>query len=403
MLFKVAWRNVWRNRARSGVIVVSVAIGLWAGIFMVGFYHGMIRQRIRSVIERETSHIQIHHPSFAADHDLGYDIGPKDSILQKLTIGVSIISAAQRVVFYGMAATPSGSAGVKINGVDPEAETAIVGLSKDVDTGSYFKKAGGHEILIGSRLAKKLRLAVGRKVVLTTEDRDGNLSSGAFRVVGVFRTVNASHDETDVYIRLHDADALGSMGGAVNEMALLLHDDKAVDSAVAGLRRAMPGLRVQAWTEINPEMQLLVSTNNQVLVIFMGIILLALAFGIVNTMLMSVLERTREIGMLLSLGMNRVRVFFMILLETLFLVMVGCPAGILPGVMTVAYLNRRGIDLSSFMEALSSFGWDFMVYPSLEWTQVLTIIGLVVITALLSSLFPARRALMLKPAEAIRK
>jgi ABC-type lipoprotein release transport system permease subunit len=240
-------------------------------------------------------------------------------------------------------------------------------------------------------------------MVLTTEDREGNLSSGAFRVVGIFRAVNASHDETDVYIRLPDADVLGAMEGNVNEIAILLNEDKSVDSAAAGLRRAMPRLRVETWTEINPEMQLLVSTNNQVLVIFMGIILLALAFGIVNTMLMSVLERTREIGMLLSLGMSRTRVFIMILLETLFLVMVGCPAGIVPGLLTVGYLSRRGIDLSRYMEALSSFGWDFMVYPSLEWRQVLTIIGLVVLTALLSSLFPARRALSLKPAEAIRK
>lgn len=403
MLIKVAWRNVWRNRSRSGVVVLSVAIGLWAGIFMVGFYHGMIRQRIRSVIERETSHIQIHHPSYLEDHDPVYDVGPRDSILNGLPVGASVKAAAQRIVCHGMAATPSGSAGVKINGVEPEVEEAIVRLSKDVDTGSFFKPTGSHEVFIGARLAKKLRLSVGRKLVLTTEDRGGNLSSGAFRVVGIFRTVNASHDETDVYIRIPDADALGAMGGNVNEIALLLYDDKTIDSTASVLRRALPGLRVQTWTEINPEMQLLVSTNNQVLVVFMGIILLALAFGIVNTMLMSVLERTREIGMLLSLGMSRARVFTMILLETLFLVMVGCPAGILPGVLTVVYFNRSGIDLSTFMEALSSFGWDFMVYPSLEAGQVLTIIGLVVLTALLSSLFPARRALMLKPSEAIRK
>ena len=403
MLFKVAWRNVWRNRARSGVIVLSVAIGLWAGIFMVGFYHGMIRQRIRSVIERETSHIQIHHPSFAEDHDLGYDIGPKDSILQRLPTGASVRAAAQRTVCHGMAATPSGSSGVKINGVEPDAEAAITGLSKDVDTGSYFKPGGRHEVLIGARLAKKLRLVVGRKMVLTTEDRDGNLSSAAFRVVGIFRTVNATHDETDVYIHLPDAGALGAMQGRVNELALLLTDDEAVDSTADRMRRALPGLQVQTWTEINPEMQLLAATNNQVLVIFMGIILLALAFGIVNTMLMSVLERTREIGMLLSLGMSRSRVFLMILLETLFLVTAGCPAGILPGILTVAYLNKRGIDLSAFSEALSSFGWDVTVYPSLGARQVLSIIGLVLLTAILSSLFPARRALRLKPAESIRK
>lgn len=403
MLFKVAWRNVWRNRSRSMVIVVSVAIGLWAGIFMVGFYHGMISQRIRSVIERESSHIQIHHPSFADEHDLRYDIGPRDSVLQMLQKGLPILRSAQRIVCHGMAATASGSSGVRINGIDPAAEAGIIGLSGDVDTGSYFNAGGKHDVLIGSRLARKLGLSVGRKLVLTTEDRKGELSSGAFRVVGVFRTVNASHDETDVYIRLADADALGSMEGRVNEAALLLTDDRAVDTTAAALVGLLQGLEVRKWTEINPEMQLLVSTNNQVLVIFMGIILLALAFGIVNTMLMSVLERTREIGMLLSLGMSRLRVFLMILFETLFLVTAGCPAGIVPGLLTVSYLNRTGIDLSRFMEALSSFGWDFMVYPSLEWRQVLTIIGLVVLTALLSALFPARRALSLKPAEAMRK
>jgi putative ABC transport system permease protein len=139
------------------------------------------------------------------------------------------------------------------------------------------------------------------------------------------------------------------------------------------------------------------------MIFYMGIIMLALAFGIINTMLMSVLERTREIGMLLSLGMNKFRIFGMILLETFFLVLAGCPAGILPAMLTIMYTRRNGIDLSIFSDTFSSFGYSNVVFPSLQPGQFGMIMLLVVITALFSALFPARRALSLKPAEAIRK
>ena len=150
-------------------------------------------------------------------------------------------------------------------------------------------------------------------------------------------------------------------------------------------------------------MELLVVTTGQTIYIFMGIIMLALAFGIINTMLMAILERTREIGMLLALGMGRIRIFCMILLETLLLVLAGAPAGIIPAILTVMYTRRNGIDLSAFSEVLSSFGWDTRVYPMLEPATLIRVLALVSITALLSALLPARRALRLKPADALRK
>jgi ABC-type antimicrobial peptide transport system permease subunit len=139
------------------------------------------------------------------------------------------------------------------------------------------------------------------------------------------------------------------------------------------------------------------------MLVYMAIIMLALAFGIVNTMMMSVLERTREIGMLLSLGMNKARVFGMITFETLLLVLAGCPAGILASAITIMITRKTGISLKMFSEAFSSFGYSDMVYPSLTMRQFVTMMALVVCTALVSAIFPARRALSLKPAEAIRK
>jgi ABC-type lipoprotein release transport system permease subunit len=269
--------------------------------------------------------------------------------------------------------------------------------------GQWFSGEGRNEVLIGEALAQKLRLTTGKKLVITLSDRTGEISSGAFRIRGIFRTASQPFDETNIYIRRTDADRLGAMEGRVVEVAIRLHQDVETDAIAGIINQRFPELEVKTWRELSPEMELLVVTTGQTIYIFMGIIMLALAFGIINTMLMAILERTREIGMLIALGMARMRIFWMILMETLLLVLAGAPAGMIPAVLTVMYTRKNGIDLSVFSEVLSSFGWDTRVYPFLEVGMLLRVLGLVTLTALLSALLPAKRALRLKPADALRK
>jgi ABC-type lipoprotein release transport system permease subunit len=403
MLFRIAWRNIWRNKTRSIVILVAVAMGLWAGIFLMAFYNGMVEQRIRSAIESEISHIQIHHPDFRKDHDLRFFVKDGWTMVDSLKNEARVKIVGGRLIIYGMAASAAGSAGVRINGVSADTEAALTKLSGKIVSGKYFSGAVKNEILVGRKLAKKLKLDLHSKTILTFTDRDGNIASGAFRIVGIYQTVNTPYDESNVFIRAEDAGLLAGLPGQLNEIALLLEKDEDVKTVAAALARKYPLLEVKNWMEISPEMELLVTAMDQMMIFYMGIIMLALAFGIINTMLMSVLERTREIGMLLSLGMNKFRIFGMILLETLFLVLAGCPAGILPAILTIMYTRRNGIDLSIFSDTFSSFGYSNVVFPSLQPGQFGMIMLLVVITALFSALFPARRALSLKPAEAIRK
>ena len=403
MLLRIAWRNIWRNPARSLVILLSVAIGLWSGIFIVAFYEGIIQQRNRSAIDNELSHIQIHHPAFRDEQDLRFDLQPKDSLISLLKQLPAVSQWSQRIVANGMVSTSSGSSGARINGVDPAAEAAMTGLSAKVKDGQWFSGEGRNEVLIGEALAQKLRLTIGKKLVITLTDRTGEISSGAFRIRGIFRTASQPFDETNLYIRRTDADRLGAMEGRVVEVAVRLHQDVETDAIAGMINQRYPELEVKTWRELSPEMELLVITTGQTIYIFMGIIMLALAFGIINTMLMAILERTREIGMLLALGMARMRIFRMILMETLLLVLAGAPAGMIPAILTVMYTRKNGIDLSVFSEVLSSFGWDTRVYPFLEAGMLLRVLGLVTFTALLSALLPARRALRLKPADALRK
>lgn len=189
----------------------------------------------------------------------------------------------------------------------------------------------------------------------------------------------------------------------VNEIAILTNDYKTVAEVSSSLSRKIPSLEVLNWKELSPEMGYAFDFIDLFLVIFMGIIMIALAFGILNTMLMAVMERTREIGMAMSLGMNKPRVFFMIVLETVFLGITATPFGLGIAYATVEGLKKTGVDLSIVGEGMAAFGIDTIIYPAIPGIYYLYMSLMVLFTALVTSVFPAIRAVHLSPAEATRK
>lgn len=399
----MAWRNIWRSRNRSLVIIGSIGLGMWAALFLTAFYNGLTEQRIRSAIDTEIAHIQVHHPGFRDDYDLSLHLADGTSMLEGIRKLPEVEHASGRIVIQGMASSASGSTGVDIRGVTPEHERKVSSLFTFLDTGSYISAAGRHEAFVGRKLMEKLKLLPGGKIILTFNDLEGNIASGAFRITGVFKTVNTPFDESQVFIHIDDAGELSGLSGQLNEIAILLRDDKQAGPVAAMLNGRWPGELAEPWMDISPEMGLLVTSFDSMILVYMLIIMLTLAFGIINTMMMSVLERTREIGMMISLGMGRMRVFLMITIETLLLVLAGCPGGILATVLTIMATRNSGINLGRFSEVYSSFGYSSVVYPSLAPQQWFSMIAMVVITALLAALFPARKALTVNPAEAIRK
>jgi putative ABC transport system permease protein len=403
MLMKVAWRNIWRNKKRSLIIIGAVTVGLWSGIFLMAFYHGMIEQRINTAITREISHLQLHHPEFPLDHDINYFLPDGKALYKEIIKNPAVKAAAGRVILQGMIASANGSSGITINAILPVEEQNLTALKDKIIEGNYFKTDVANEILLSEKTLQKLKLKLNKKAILTFQDTEGNLASAAFRVCGTYKTINTPYDESNVFVELNDADSLAGIHGQLNEIAILLHSSADVEKIQQQLQKQFPEVQTRNWKEISPELSLTVSAGDQMVFIFMGIILLALAFGIINTMMMAILERTREIGMLLALGMNKLKVFMMILMETFFLVAAGCPGGIVLALGTIAITQKTGINLNRYNEVYSSFGYDPSIYPSLTSRQFGIILLLIVITAFLSSLFPARRALKLKPAESIKK
>jgi ABC-type lipoprotein release transport system permease subunit len=402
MLALIAWRNVWRNKLRSLVVIFSIAVGLWAGIFITAFAWGLYEQNIRDVIQNQLSHLQMHSPSFVREKRPTDTLAGSQAILNRVRAIPQVKAVTLRSLSTGMIASPSLSAGVSVNGVDPESETAVTHLASRIADGEYFSQGKG-QILIGRKLADKLNVGVRSKVVVTLQDTHDEIVSGAFRIKGIFRSKNSLFDETQVYLRSSELTAMIGIGASAHEAAIILHEDSMTDSTRSALASAYPFLSVQTWRDLAPELDLIVSSFNQYMYLFIGIILLALTFGIVNTMLMAVLERYRELGMLMAIGLNKTRVFLMIMLETVYLAAVGGPLGVIASEFSIRGLARHGLDLSDFSEGLSAYGYSTLIYPSIDRGMYLTILLMTLAVTLLSSVYPAWKALRLNPAQAIRK
>jgi ABC-type lipoprotein release transport system permease subunit len=404
MLLLIAWRNLWRNKLRSLLIVASIAVGVWAGGFYAGFSWGMHDQRIRDAIETEVSHLQVHHPRFQQDYEPRYLVARGPALVQELGRLPGMAAVSGRTVARGMVASAYSSVGLQLNGIEPAAEHAVTGLGRRVAEGTYFATSQKTPaILLSTTTAQKLRVRLRQKVVITLQDTSGTITSGAFRVVGLYRSLNTRYDEANAFVPREELNRLLGVPGTLNEVALRLRDAGTLAAATAAVRARAPGLRVQDWTELAPEVQLMLTSFDQSMFIFLLILALALAFGIVNTLLMAVMERTREIGMLKAVGMSKPRVCGMIVGESVALALVGCPLGLGLAYLTVQYFGHRGIDLSLFARGLSSFGMSNIVYPKLALHHYV-ITGLVVfLTALLAGIYPMFKAVNLKPAEALRR
>lgn len=407
MILSIAWKNIWRNKTRSSVLIASIALGMAGGLFICALSLGMIQQRIDAAIRNETAHVQMHHPHFLVEKEMEDTLF---SPLEKLAFIYSlkeVKAATARIKLTGMIATATKGAGVTIMGIDPVREKEVSGIHACISegAGSYLDATTTpNAIVIGKKLAEELKVKLRSKVILTFQASNGDLVQAAFKITGLYKTSNTPYDEVHVFVRHSDISRLaGYNSRKAHEIAIVLKDDRYTLHVKDTLAGRYPEATTQSWKEVLPEVGMISEATTISLYVIMIIFLLGLCFGIINTMLMAIMERTRELGMLMAVGMSRRRVFYMIMAETVLLSLTGALIGIGAGLGITTWYFHRGFDLSRFASGLEQVGYDAVVYPFLTPDFIAGIILLVVFTGLFSAVIPARRALRLKPAEAIRK
>lgn len=401
-IIKLSWKNVWRNPTRSGVVILSVVLGTWAGIFSTGLMNGLSMQYITNQLQTSVSHLQIHHPKYSEEYLPKYYLPNPDSLVKELNSHDFTEAVTARSVIQGLASSATNTFGVTVKGIDTETDSAVSDVHAYLAEGEYLGKSAQNPVLIGDNMAKRLKLEIRSRLVLNFQDVDGNITAGAFRVAGIFDTPNSAFDESTVFVNRIDLNRLLGRENTVHEIAIMVDNFKNADQYRDSLAQ-FTDLEIRSWGDVSPSLRYTDSNVDLMLYIFMTIIAIALVFGIINTMLMAVLERTQEIGMLMAIGVNHIRTFSMIMLETLFLTIVGVPVGMTLSWLTILWVGEVGIDLSAFAQGLEEYGMSTVVYPELPEGYFINIGLLMVVATLLSAIYPSIKALKLNPVQAIRK
>tara|TARA_Y100000994_G_scaffold76703_1_gene63347 strand:+ start:2146 stop:3372 length:1227 start_codon:yes stop_codon:yes gene_type:complete len=401
-LIKIAWRNIWRNKLRSLVVIISIIFGLLGGIIMIAMSYGLNEERMNNAVDTYLSHIQIHNNSFSEDYNIKHTIDNLNLIEEALNNDERVISYTKRIVLNGMLSNSNGSYGIQVKGVDPDTEIKVTNTYDKIIDGEYFKSKRDNTILVGKKLADRLNLKLKSKVVITFQDENYELTSLLFRVEGIFRSGNSRYDETNVFVKnISIIKNLPRFSG-YHEIPILLNDINLRGEVKKDLIPISTNNIVEGWDDISKELAYANEMLAAVLYIFMMIILSGLSFGVINTMLMAILERKKEIGMLMSIGMDRYKIFLMISMETIFLSMIALPFGLILSYVIVEYYSVVGIDLSIVEAGLENFGVGTRLYFKVPNEEYFIVSFMVLIISIVSSIFPSIRALKINPVEATK-
>lgn len=401
---KLAWRNVLRNQRRSAITVAAIAVGLASLIFLWAFVDGVNDQMIDNSTRYLSGHLQVHRSGYHEQKTLDLLLQQDDSMRAWLQSQPTVTAVAQRLEGSAIASRDDKSRGVLVIGIEPDAEKKVTTLSETVHHGRYLQAEDGKAIVLGDAAAKSLQVDIDGEVVLVTQGADGSVGADRFRVVGIFDTRMDMLDGNYVFIPLPAAQALFSATGAITSVAARLQNRSATDRVAAALREQAGREReVLGWQQLLPNVVQSVEFHEVVAYILLLVLFVVVAVGVTNTVLMAVMERTREFGVIMALGTRETQVTRLVFYEACLLGLTGLAIGALIGTSVTSYFAQSGIDLGQYKQAMEVMeGLTGTVYPLPRLDRTLIVSVLVFGTAVIAALYPAWKAARLNPVDAIR-
>lgn len=401
MLLKLAWRNVWRNKMRTSIMLGAMIFGVVGVMLMIGFMSGLIDNMVKNTVQWKTSHIQIHQKHYVLNPDISLTISNEQDISQYLNHSAEIKAWSSRTLVNGMIASARSTRGIQINGIDFLMEKEITPLAEHIIDGQWLSEVGRNPILVSQKTAERLQLRVGSKVVLTFSDTFGEVTGAAFRVCGIFKTSSSTFDDANAYVRKADLQKIGQVFQD-HEIAILLNDSTDVERVRDRLITEFSSDNsVQDWLQLQPILSTMMGSmdagNQVILVIFV----IAMGFGIINILLMSVFERTREFGVLMAIGMKKNTIRYLIILESGFLGVLGGGMGVMLSMLSIVVLTHTGIPLDAMAKGLNAFGIDSVLYPSISWDHYAVVFVVVFFVSVFAGLYPAHQIIKKSPVQAM--
>jgi len=403
----MAWRNIWRHPRRTILTICAIAFASAILVFMLSFQFGSYETMINSSVKIFAGHLQVQAQDYETKRDMRLVV-PDPAAVGRILDGAPGVDAyTYRGKAFSMISSQERTYGVMVVGIDPEREARVSTITKSVRQGSYLSQDDTGVALVGEALAKNLQVGLGDELIVLGQGRDGSVAAALLVVKGIYKSGLGEFDRSSIQITLDDFQEIYFMRGAVHEVVVVgksLRDisamKAAVEAGVAGLETKYPLVALD-WMELVPGLLEGIQMDLVSGLIFYLILIMVVAFSIMNTFLMAIFERTKEFGVLMAVGTTPGRLTKILLIESLSMTAVGIGSGIVLGSIITLYFQSHGIDFSGSSELLSQFGISGRMYPKLSILSATIGPMLVLVITSLAAMYPALRIRRLRPVEAL--
>ncbi|MDJ0805623.1 MAG: ABC transporter permease [Gammaproteobacteria bacterium] len=400
---RLSLRNLLRNPRRTGITLITMVFGISTLTLLGALNDGWLNQMKTNFILSFTGHIQIHSQGFEASQSLQDSISEPDEIL-RYTDYAEIIGWTLRIRTSGLASLGGSSAGVQIMATDPEQETWVTSIHENISAGRWLSPGMADDLLLGRNVAQSIGAKLGDKIILMAQRANGEMVSEVFYLRGVLATGAPQIDRTLAVIPLHTAQHWLALQNSVTDIVLRTehHDDTDALHRLLVQHLSTDRYEILRWEELDPMVSQWLNFSDAYGLVVIFVVILLVLTEILNTMLIALHDRQKELGIMVAIGTKKSQIFLMMMLEAVILILLGSLLGYLSGGLIVYFLGDQGIDLSHFSNAFQFFYMDPVIQPLLTQDSAIRILGTTFVAALIAGIYPAWKAAQLPVTQSIR-
>ncbi len=403
-LVKLAWKNMWRNRHRTIIAMASIFFAVLLTVVTSSLQKGVFDNMVKNVVSFYSGYLQVQHEAYWDERILDNTFPRSEKLEQALRSDPNIVSFTPRLESFALASSEELTKGCMVVGIAPAAENAITALAEKVVEGNYLA-ADDRGVLLGEGLAERLQVHAGDTIVLLGQGYQGATAAGKFAIRGVLKFGSPDLSNQFLFLTLREAQYLYGAEDRLTSYVLGLRDPGRLSDAETVLQPKMSaGLTVMTWEEMMPEMVQHINTDKGSMAIIQGILYLLVSLGILGTLLMMMIERKYEMGMLIAIGMKKVKLMQLMVMESVVTVLTGCSLGLLVSLPVVYWMKEHPIRFTGEIgDVYEEFGFE-PIFPATLDGDIFLAQGFVVfVVGLLLSLYPIVRIARLDPVEAMKK
>jgi len=402
---RLAWRNLWRQPRRTWLTMGAMVFSNVILVFMISLQFGMYELMIDNTLAVFTGHLQVQAPGYKDDKKMRQSIPDANILAEHLRSDLVLDAVATRALGFALASSEDRSFGVQVVGVQPEFETRVSTLPGLLSEGRYLSDPDATEVVVGSVLARNLKVSLGDELTLMGSGRDGSFAAAVVDVIGIFDSGMPDLDRSFIQMPLLTFQDVFAMEGQAHEIVFKTTDVSLVGGLKADVQNGLPadsGLLVFDWDELEPGLKQAIQADLASAWFMYGILIVLVAFSVLNTVLMSVLERTREFGIVMALGLTPGQIGRLVILETVIMGAIGLILGVLIGGALILWFGSHGFSYPGMDEMADKFNMPARIYPHIQLVPLFLGPLIVYAGTVLASLYPAARLHWLDPVQAMR-